>query len=90
VPPDVWRGSGDLPVGGGDDYVLRRDGEQVRQACLEDRILGQVIDEVERDGQVGGEQPPVGEAGAAVEEKALGRLGGEPVLAPLDGGPGDV
>ena len=70
--PHVRRGSGNLPVGGVDDHVIHRRGEQVRQVGPEDRVLGQLIDDVGRDCQVGGKHPgPVGEAAAVVEEKWL-------------------
>ena len=65
--------------------------KQVRHVGLEHRVLGQVINDVKRERQVGGEQAgPVGEASSVVQEEALGRVFGEPALAQLDGGPGDI
>ncbi len=65
--------------------------EQVGHVRLEHRVFGEVIDDVQGDGQVGSEQPrPVGEAGAVVEEEALGGVRGETLLAQPDGRSGYV
>jgi hypothetical protein len=47
----------------------------VRHIGLEDLVLGQVINDVERDSQVCGEETgAVGEAGAVIQEEALRRV----------------
>ena len=77
--PHVRGGPADLRVGRVDDDEPPGRGEQVPEVGLEDRVLDQVVDDVQGERQVGGEDPAaVGEARAVVEEEALGRVAGEP------------
>jgi hypothetical protein len=67
--------SADLRVGGVDDDESSARGEQVRQVGLEDRVFSQVIDDVQGERQVGGEDTcSVGEACPVVEKEALDRV----------------
>src|ERR1019366_721903 len=65
--------------------------EQVPKVGVEYLIFGQVVDDVEGNRQIRGEQASaVSEARAVVQEKALGRVAGEPALAHLDRGLGHI
>src|SRR5260370_12107658 len=79
---DVRCRARDFPVRGIDDHEPRPGGEQVRHVGFEDRILGQVVNDVEGNSQVRGEKAgPVAEAGAVIQEEALRRVTGEAALA---------
>lgn len=64
------------------DHEPRSGCKQIRHVGLEDRILDQMKDDVERDRQVGTEKPgSVSEAGTVVVEEAFGRVVVEASLA---------
>ncbi len=89
--PDVRCRARYFPVGGVDDHEPCPGGEKVRHVGVEDRIFGQVVNDIEGDSQVCGEKAgPVGEAGAVIQEEALRRVTGEAAFAQFDGGPGDI
>src|SRR5260221_14382910 len=83
----VWNDA----IGGIDDDILSRGGEEVRHVLHEHVVFHKVVYDVEREGQVRHEEAGAGdEAFTVIGEKALVRGSGEPAFAEPDGCAGDV
>src|SRR5712672_1678709 len=89
--PDMRSRPPHLGVCGVDDDEPPGRREEVLHVRLEHRVLGQVVDHIKGQGQLGGKQTgTVNKTSVVVEKEALCPIVGEPALAQPYRGPGNI